>query len=145
MSSEAEIKSVLSCNIPRQLMTDGFKYLKRHSAHLFVKTEDVQTDSPKPKTHTQNADSGNPMERAWCDECGCGIWIRSPEQMPDLTFLKAGKVLSRLKKEMRVDGPNSVSKASSILVRFQTRPWRTGSRISSRGRRRRKGRSRLHN
>ncbi|KAJ9606316.1 hypothetical protein H2200_009277 [Cladophialophora chaetospira] len=61
-----------------------------HSAHLFVKTADIQTSSPKPKTYTQNGDSGNPMERAWCDDCGCGIWIRSPANMPELTFLKAG-------------------------------------------------------
>ena len=35
-------------------------------------------------------DSGNTLERAWCDECGCGIWIRSPAQKPDMTMLKAG-------------------------------------------------------
>ncbi|KAI1626542.1 Mss4-like protein [Exophiala viscosa] len=60
-----------------------------HSAHLFVESKDITTSSPQPRTYTQNADSGNPMERAWCDECGCGIWIKS-HQMPDQTFLKAG-------------------------------------------------------
>lgn len=37
-----------------------------------------------------NGESGNPMERAWCDECGCGLWIRSPVKKPDMTNLKAG-------------------------------------------------------
>lgn len=37
-----------------------------------------------------DAESGNPMERAWCDECGCGLWIRSPKRKPGMTNLKAG-------------------------------------------------------
>ncbi len=57
---------------------------------MFVKTVDIQSSSPAPKTHTMKADSGNPMERAWCDECGCGVWIRWPNNMPEMTFLKAG-------------------------------------------------------
>ncbi|KAI1617403.1 hypothetical protein EDD36DRAFT_480 [Exophiala viscosa] len=71
------------------------EYSSRHSAHLFVESKDITTSSPQPRTYTQNADSGNPMERAWCDECGCGIWIKS-HQMPDQTFLKAGKPKSSL-------------------------------------------------
>jgi hypothetical protein len=55
-----------------------------------VKTDDIQSNSPQPRTYTQKADSGTDMERAWCDECGCGIWIKS-QGMPELTFLKAGK------------------------------------------------------
>jgi len=35
------------------------------------------------------ADSGTDMERAWCDNCGCGIWIRRPEDA-ERTYLKAG-------------------------------------------------------
>jgi len=60
-----------------------------HSAHLFVKTKDVQSHSPHPRTYASKADSGTEMERAWCDECGCGIWIKTAE-FPDSTFLKAG-------------------------------------------------------
>ena len=62
----------------------------RHSAHLFVKTQDIQTNGPEPRTHTMDAESGNPMVRAWCDECGCGLWIRSPKKKPGMTNLKAG-------------------------------------------------------
>jgi hypothetical protein len=61
----------------------------RHSAHLFVETKDITADVPKPRTHTMTADSGNTIERAWCDDCGCGLWIR-PSTKPDMTFLKAG-------------------------------------------------------
>lgn len=63
---------------------------RRHSAHLFVKTADIESDSPQPKTHTMQGDSGNWIERAWCDECGCGLWIK-PSTKPDMTCLKAGK------------------------------------------------------
>ena len=66
---------------------------RRHSAHMFVKTADIQTSSPQPRIYAMKADSGKPMERAWCDECGCGIWIRSPEKRPDMTMLKAGTQL----------------------------------------------------
>lgn len=60
-----------------------------HSAHLFVKTADIQTESPQPKKHICKSESGNDMERAWCDDCGCGIWMKSSFK-PDMTFLKAG-------------------------------------------------------
>jgi hypothetical protein len=36
-----------------------------------------------------NAESGNSMERAWCDECGCGIWLKSISN-PSQTYFKAG-------------------------------------------------------
>ncbi|PIA94599.1 hypothetical protein CB0940_08168 [Cercospora beticola] len=60
-----------------------------HSAHMFVKTETSETSSPTPKLHTMNAESGNPMERAWCDECGCGIWLKATKS-PETTYFKAG-------------------------------------------------------
>lgn len=63
---------------------------KRHSAHLFVQTADIETTSPEPKTYTQKADSGNEMTRAWCDRCGAGVWLRSASK-PGLTFIKAGE------------------------------------------------------
>jgi hypothetical protein len=56
---------------------------------LFVATKDIIADVPEPRTHTMTADSGNTIERAWCDECGCGLWIK-PSTKPDMTFLKAG-------------------------------------------------------
>ncbi|KAI1851005.1 hypothetical protein JX266_003670 [Neoarthrinium moseri] len=60
-----------------------------HSAHLFVKTDDIQTDSPQPRVYVVKADSGSDMERAWCDGCGAGIWIRQLHK-PKMTNLKAG-------------------------------------------------------
>lgn len=63
---------------------------QRHSAHLFVQTADIETESPEPRTYTQKADSGNEMTRAWCDGCGAGVWLRSASK-PGLTFLKAGE------------------------------------------------------
>lgn len=56
---------------------------------MFVQTSTIETTSPQPKTHIMNAESGNPMERAWCDECGCGIWLKSTLN-PAQTFFKAG-------------------------------------------------------
>lgn len=56
---------------------------------MFVQTDTIQTSSPTPKLHTMNADSGNPMERAWCDNCGCGIWLKSAKN-PEQTYFKAG-------------------------------------------------------
>lgn len=67
----------------------GIWWKNRYSAHLFVNTKDIHTSSPNPRRYTLKSDSGNSMERAWCDECGCGIWIKS-DKMPDQTFLKAG-------------------------------------------------------
>lgn len=70
----------------------------RHSAHLFVKTSDVhsqtnknQNTGPDPKTHIVEAESGNQMERTWCDNCGCGLWIRNVTKTPEMTNLKAGE------------------------------------------------------
>lgn len=40
------------------------------------------------------ADSGNSITRGWCDECGCGLWIKPPSK-PEMTCLKAGELLSR--------------------------------------------------
>ncbi|KAE9968993.1 hypothetical protein EG328_007147 [Venturia inaequalis] len=60
-----------------------------HSAHLFVKTVDIKTSSPKPKTWVTVAESGQEMERAWCDECGSGIWLKRSSD-PSMTYLKAG-------------------------------------------------------
>ena len=34
-------------------------------------------------------ESGNSIARGWCDECGCGLYIK-PSTKPDSTFLKAG-------------------------------------------------------
>lgn len=62
----------------------------RHSAHLFVKTVDIKTSSPKPKTWVTVAESGQEMERAWCDECGSGIWLKRSSD-PSMTYLKAGE------------------------------------------------------
>lgn len=74
----------------------------RHSAHLFVKTDDIDFhDSPQPKIHVMKSEVGNDMERAWCDECGCGIWIR-PGTKPGMTFLKAGTSLSHCQVTMRM-------------------------------------------
>lgn len=118
------------CSLRSSLM-DGLS--ARHSAHLFVKTSDIQSSSPQPRTHTQKADSGTDMERAWCDECGCGIWIKS-QNMSDLTFLKAGKgsVLS-LHFEYRTMAHSAIfnltdtyCKGSSIQERFPAHPWRIG-------------------
>lgn len=54
-------------------------------------TKDVNThNSPEPRKHTMKGDKGKDMERAWCDECGCGIWIR-PGGDTEKMFLKAGK------------------------------------------------------
>ncbi|TID21591.1 hypothetical protein E6O75_ATG04986 [Venturia nashicola] len=61
----------------------------RHSAHLFVKTADMKTSSPQPKTWVTVAESGQEMERAWCDECGSGIWLKRSSD-PSMTYLKAG-------------------------------------------------------
>lgn len=69
---------------------DAEAHAQRHSAHLFVKTADIETTSPEPRTYTQKADSGNEMTRAWCDGCGAGVWLRSASK-PGLTFLKAGE------------------------------------------------------
>lgn len=64
-----------------------------HSAHLFTTTSEIDFhDSPQPRTHTMRGESGNDIERAWCDNCGCGLWIK-PSTKPDKTFLKAGKGL----------------------------------------------------
>ncbi|KAJ4397680.1 hypothetical protein N0V93_001913 [Gnomoniopsis smithogilvyi] len=60
-----------------------------HSAHLFVKTTDIETSSPEPKQYVQKGDSGSEMTRAWCDTCGSGIWMKSASK-PEMTFLKAG-------------------------------------------------------
>lgn len=35
------------------------------------------------------AESGRTITRGWCDECGCGLYIKPPSK-PDLTCLKAG-------------------------------------------------------
>lgn len=40
-----------------------------------------------------NAESGTPIERAWCDECGYGTWLRKAPNdgnEPEQTYLKAG-------------------------------------------------------
>lgn len=71
-------------------LTDEAERAKRHSAHFFVQTADIETTSPEPRTYVQKADSGNEMTRAWCDGCGAGIWLRSASK-PGLTFLKAGE------------------------------------------------------
>lgn len=76
-------------------LTDKSGCGKRHSAHLFVQTADIQTTSPEPRTYTQKADSGNEMTRAWCDGCGAGIWLRSASK-PGLTFLKAGEFVESI-------------------------------------------------
>ncbi|KAK6075354.1 hypothetical protein SCUP234_07800 [Seiridium cupressi] len=60
-----------------------------HSAHLLVKTDDIESHGPQPRVFVLKADSGNDMERAWCDECGTGIWIRQLKDS-DMTNLKAG-------------------------------------------------------
>lgn len=60
-----------------------------HSAHLLLKTDDIQSDGPKPRVYVVKSDSGNEMERAWCDGCGTGIWIRQLKS-PEKTNLKAG-------------------------------------------------------
>lgn len=53
-----------------------------------MKTSVITSHGPEPKTYSVKADSGNTMERAFCDQCGAGIWIRSVEG--DRTKLKAG-------------------------------------------------------
>lgn len=60
---------------------------------MFVETKNIDTHgSPEPKTHKMDSDvSGNTLERAWCDECGCGIWMKNLSKTPDLTFMKAGE------------------------------------------------------
>lgn len=65
-------------------------FIIRHSAHLFVKTADIKSSSPKPKTWITKAESGQEMERAWCDECGSGIWLKRSSD-PSMTYLKAGE------------------------------------------------------
>ncbi|KAF2480854.1 Mss4-like protein [Neohortaea acidophila] len=64
-----------------------------HSAHLFVKTADITqhaaASTPAPRTHSMQGESGNTITRAWCDECGCGLWIK-PSTKPDMTCLKGG-------------------------------------------------------
>lgn len=71
----------------------------RHSAHLFVKTADITqhaaASTPAPRTHSMQGESGNTITRAWCDECGCGLWIK-PSTKPDMTCLKGGMLLSFL-------------------------------------------------
>lgn len=60
---------------------------------MFVETAKIETSSPRPKLHIMNAESGNPMERAWCDNCGCGLWLRpslKDGKEPEKTFFKAG-------------------------------------------------------
>ena len=62
-----------------------------HSAHLFVQSKHIDNHgSPEPKTWTTNADSGTEMVRAWCDECGTGLWLKT-DAKSDMTFLKAGQ------------------------------------------------------
>lgn len=86
--SSTSIDSILGSTPVRQ--ADAVARHKRHSAHLFVQTADIETTSPEPRTYTQKADSGNEMTRAWCDGCGAGVWLRSASK-PGLTFLKAGE------------------------------------------------------
>lgn len=64
-----------------------------HSAHLLLKTDDIQADGPKPRVYVVKADSGNDMERAWCDGCGAGIWIKQLNS-PEKTNLKAGNYVT---------------------------------------------------
>lgn len=74
----------------RTIRPNACVYLYRHSAHLFIKTKDINShNSPDPRTHVMKSEVGNDMERAWCDDCGCGIWIRT-SRAPELTYLKAG-------------------------------------------------------
>ena len=72
-----------------------------YSAHLLVKTPDVKLEGPAPREHTVKGVDGSDvrvehcsrlrckMRREWCDECGCGLFIK-PSTKPDMTGVKAG-------------------------------------------------------
>ena len=71
-----------------QLVRAMLTYMKSHSAHLLLKSDVIEHHGPEPKRMTIKADSGRDMERAWCNDCGSGIWITIVGS--DMTNLKAG-------------------------------------------------------
>jgi hypothetical protein len=42
-----------------------------------------------PRAYTKAADSGRPIRRHFCADCGAPLWT-DPPQHPDLVFIKAG-------------------------------------------------------
>ncbi|WWD18818.1 hypothetical protein CI109_103273 [Kwoniella shandongensis] len=61
-----------------------------YSAHLITDTSNVTLEgTPEPRTHKVVGIKGMDMVRAWCDECGSGLWI-SPGGDPSKRYFKAG-------------------------------------------------------
>ncbi|EME40114.1 hypothetical protein DOTSEDRAFT_28029 [Dothistroma septosporum NZE10] len=95
-----------------------------HSAHLMMSTSVIKSEGPTPKTYTVKADSGNTMERAWCNNCGAGIWIRQIEEEgkePERTNLKAG-----LFERQEVCGPTMENWMKNMM------PWETPAKGTKR-------------
>ena len=79
-----QVHCMLADSLVRTILT----YIKSHSAHLLLKSDVIKHHGPEPKRMTIKADSGRDMERAWCNDCGSGIWITIVGS--DMTNLKAG-------------------------------------------------------
>jgi len=66
------------------------------------------------------------MERAWCNDCGSGIWITIVGS--DMTNLKAGRLSNVTKSQLRGTHRELIQdeQASSISKTFPVLRWRIG-------------------
>lgn len=73
-----------------------------HSSHLAVPETSV-TLTGAVKAYVRPADSGNPVTRAFCPDCGAPVFSRNPA-MPGLLFLRASSLddLEVFKPQMHV-------------------------------------------
>lgn len=61
------------------------------AAVVFVPTDGFRLTGGEPHYHTVQSDTGNPMQRGFCRDCGSPLLIRKPER-PYLTLLQAASL-----------------------------------------------------
>ncbi|WP_246741579.1 GFA family protein [Bradyrhizobium aeschynomenes] len=73
-----------------------------HSSHLAV-SADAVTMTGVTKAYVRSSDSGNPVTRAFCPECGAPVFSTNPA-LPGLLFLRASSLddLEVFKPQMHV-------------------------------------------
>ena len=88
---------------------------------VFVPTDGFTLSGDAPRYHTVRSDTGNPMQRGFCGECGSPLLIKKPER-PHLTLLQAASL----------DDPALFKPALEIFTASSQAWTRSGCAIPSR-------------
>lgn len=83
-SISSTLKNLLICHCDHCKKISGSAF----SLNFIVKEEDIKLDG-EPKVYTDAGDSGNPVYRSFCSDCGSPLFARI-NSAPNRVVLKAG-------------------------------------------------------